>query len=169
MTAWRCELTRILQIRNSWGRLTVGKILDGAEGPTVGVEHLGSAYVLCRATANLAEVSGPASQASPCATTSDVGLFAGDGVPSERLAYIERIAKFTTPNSDHQMFKLKRSVENGEQVASIVPVSTIRRSAHLLLKFGSAVPEGWSSDNVLEECASFYLNPFADRHMYFVL
>jgi len=61
-----------------------------------------------------------------------------DGVPSERLAYIERIAKFTTPDSDHQMFKLNRSVENGEQVASIVPASTIRRSAHLL-KFGSAV------------------------------
>jgi len=92
-----------------------------------------------------------------------------DGVPSERLAYIEWFTKFTTPDNNHQMFRLNRSVENGERVASIVPVSTIRRSAHLFPKFGSAVPEGWSSDNVLEECTSFYLNPFTDRHMYFIL
>jgi len=91
------------------------------------------------------------------------------GVPSEHLAYIEWFTKFTTPDNDHRMFKLNRSVENGERVASIVPVSTIRRSTHLFPKFGSAVPEGWSSDNVLKECATFYLNPFTDRHMYFIL
>ena len=89
--------------------------------------------------------------------------------PSERLAYVEWFSKFTSPESDHGMHKLKRGVEGGERVASIVPVSSIRRSAHLFPKFGRAIPEDWTSDNVLEKCSTFYLNPFADRNMYFIL
>ena len=92
-----------------------------------------------------------------------------DGVPSEHLAYIEWFSKFTTPNYDHRMLKLSRSLEDGERVASIVPVSTIRRSVHLFPKFGSVVPEGWSANSVLEKCTTFYLNSFTDRHMYFIL
>jgi hypothetical protein len=69
------------------------------------------------------------------------------------------------------MFKLNRSLEGGGRVVSVVPVSTIRRSEHLRLfpKFGPVVPEGWSSDNMVEECATFYLNPFVDKNMYFIL
>ena len=92
-----------------------------------------------------------------------------DGNSSEHLAYIEWFSKFTAPDDDHGMFKLNRSLEDGERVASIVPVSIIRRSVHLFPKFGPVVPEGWSANNVLERCATFYLNPFADRHMYFIL
>ena len=92
-----------------------------------------------------------------------------DGISPERLAYIEWFSKFTTPDRDHRMFKLTRSLEGGERVASIVPISTIRRSVHLIPKFGPAVPQGWSSDNVLERCTAFYLNPFTDRHMYFIV
>ena len=92
-----------------------------------------------------------------------------DGIPAERLAYIEWFSKFTAPGDGHGMFKLNRSLEGGERMASIVPLSAIRRSVHLFPKFGSVVPEGWSSDNVLEKCTSFYLNPFTDRHMYCTL
>ena len=92
-----------------------------------------------------------------------------DGVSTELLAYVEWFSRFTTSDRDHQMFKLNRSLEDGERVSSIVPVSTIRRSAHLFPKFGPVVPDGWSSDNVLEKCTSFYLNPFTDRHMYCTL
>jgi len=89
--------------------------------------------------------------------------------PPERLAYVEWFSKFTSPEHDHGMHKLKRSAEGGERVASIIPVSSIRRSAHLFPKFGRVVPEDWTSDNVLEKCSTFYLNPFADRNMYFIL
>jgi hypothetical protein len=92
-----------------------------------------------------------------------------DERPSEHLAYIEWFSKFTVPDDDHGMFKLNRSLEDGERVASIIPVSTIRRSVHLFPKFGPVVPKGWSANNVLEKCATFYLNPFTDRHMYFIL
>ncbi|KAF9790569.1 hypothetical protein BJ322DRAFT_1000183, partial [Thelephora terrestris] len=92
-----------------------------------------------------------------------------DGVSTEPLAYIEWFSKFTTPDPNHQMFKLNRSLDGGERVVSIDPVSTIQRSAHLFPKFGPVVPEGWTSNNVLEKCSTFYLNPFTDRHMYFTL
>ena len=92
-----------------------------------------------------------------------------DGVPSDQLAYVEWFSKFTAPDDNHGMFKLSRSLEDGDRVANIVPVSTIRRSAHLFPKFGPSVPEEWPSETVLEKCTTFYLNPFTDRHMYFIL
>lgn len=94
---------------------------------------------------------------------------ANDDNPSERLAYIEWFSKFSSPDPDHQMFKINRSLEGGGRVASIVPISTIRRSVHLFPKFGQQVPDGWTSGNVLEKCSTFYLNPFTDRHMYYIL
>ncbi|KAF9787519.1 hypothetical protein BJ322DRAFT_1003262 [Thelephora terrestris] len=87
----------------------------------------------------------------------------------EHLAYVEWFSDFTAPENDHGMHKLKRSAQDGGSVASIVPVSSIRRSAHLFPKFGQAVPEDWTSENVLEKCSVFYLNQFSDRNMYFIL
>lgn len=92
-----------------------------------------------------------------------------DGISTQPLAYVEWFLKFTTPDDSHRIFKLNQSLEDGERVASIIPVSTIRRSVHLFHKFSPAVLEGWSSNNVLEKCATLYLNPLADRHMHFIL
>ena len=90
-------------------------------------------------------------------------------VPSEPLAYVEWFSKFTPPDGNHGMYTLKRHVQGSEHVASIIPVSSIRRSVHLFPKFGQEVPEDWTPDNVLERCDTFYLNPFVDRHTYFIL
>ena len=67
------------------------------------------------------------------------------------------------------MHKLKCSVENGRHAASIVPLSFIQCSAYLFPKFNQKVPEDWTSDSVFEKCSTFYLNPFVDRNMYFIL
>ena len=54
-------------------------------------------------------------------------------VPSERLAYVKWFSKFTHPESDHGMHKLTRSmVQGGDRLASIIPISSIWRSVHLL-------------------------------------
>lgn len=89
--------------------------------------------------------------------------------PSERLAYVEWFSKFNSPENNHGMHKLKRSADDGARVASVIPISSIRRSVHLFPRFGQVVPEDWTSDNVLENCSTFYLNPFTDRNMYFIL
>ena len=95
-------------------------------------------------------------------------IFELPGSADERLAYVEWFSTFSVPDPDHGMLKINRMLDDRDRIASIVPVSSIRRSVHLFPKFGSKVPEHWTSANVLEKCASFYLNLFSDRHMYYI-
>jgi hypothetical protein len=95
-------------------------------------------------------------------------IFAFPGTADEHFAYVEWFSEFSEPDSDHGMQRLTRTLDGGDRVASIVPVSWIRRSVHLFPKFGPKVPEHWTSANVLEKCTIFYLNPFSDRHMYYI-
>ena len=88
--------------------------------------------------------------------------------PDEHLAYVEWFSKFSAPDANHGMLRLNRALEGGGRIASIVSVSSIRRSVHLFPKFGLKVPEHWTSATVLEDCPTFYLNPFSDRHMYYI-
>lgn len=64
------------------------------------------------------------------------------------------------------MYKISRPVE---RVASIIPAANLRRSVHLFPQFGPVAPRHWTSVNVLEECAKFYLSPWSDRHAYVTL
>ncbi|KAJ7685870.1 hypothetical protein B0H17DRAFT_834956, partial [Mycena rosella] len=64
------------------------------------------------------------------------------------LAYIEWFSPFTRPEPDHLMYKVKRSMKDGERLGGIIPVQNIRRSIHLLPKFGPITPPHWKSSNV---------------------
>lgn len=97
-------------------------------------------------------------------------LFPSGQFPPHHLAYIEWFSRFpsqTDPNL--KMYKLSRSFTNGERLASILPVSLIQRSVHLFPKWGQSAAgiAEWTSDNVLELCDVFYLNPFKDCHTYY--
>ncbi|KAI0768648.1 hypothetical protein BD413DRAFT_478656, partial [Trametes elegans] len=83
------------------------------------------------------------------------------------LAYVEWFSTFRTPDQHSGMYRFSRSIENGDRVASIVPVSLIERSIHLIPKWSRQVPTHWSSENVLDQCTTFYVNPFKDLHTYF--
>ncbi|KAG1763892.1 hypothetical protein EV702DRAFT_1018819 [Suillus placidus] len=87
-------------------------------------------------------------------------------VPSH-LAYIEWFSPFAlAPDRHHGLYKVSRSFLGGAKVASIVPLSKIVRSAHLLPNFGAVVPREWSSDTVLDDCDTFWLNSYLDRFTY---
>ncbi|KAN0138825.1 hypothetical protein V8E53_003213 [Lactarius tabidus] len=76
--------------------------------------------------------------------------------PPTDLAYIE----WFTP------FSLLRSLHNGHRLASIVPLAEVCRSVQLFPVFGPVTPLHWQGSTVLEECHTFYVNPFLDRHLY---
>lgn len=97
-------------------------------------------------------------------------LFTSGHFPPRHLAYIEWFSRFTTnPNPDLKMYKVSRVVSNSERLASIVPVSLIQRSVHLFPKWGQnpARIASWTTENVLDECDTFYLNSFKDRHTFY--
>ncbi|KAG1795347.1 uncharacterized protein HD556DRAFT_1235605, partial [Suillus plorans] len=83
------------------------------------------------------------------------------------LAYIEWFSPFPlAPDRHHGLYKVSRSLLGGAKLASIVPLSKIVWSAHLLPNFGAVVPREWSSDTVLDDCNTFWLNPYLDRYTF---
>ena len=50
--------------------------------------------------------------------------------------------------------------------ADAVPLTDVQRSVHLIPRFGPAAPVNWMSGNVLNECGTFFLNDFTDRHLF---
>ncbi|KAI0055041.1 hypothetical protein BV25DRAFT_1816184 [Artomyces pyxidatus] len=98
--------------------------------------------------------------------------FAGHVEPPTHFAYVEW---FTRPgpvaDENHLMYKVTRQTTAGgtKRAASIIPVSELRSSVHLLPKFGPVAPRDWTSSNVLELCQTFFVNSFTDRHTYLTI
>ena len=53
-------------------------------------------------------------------------------------------------------------MKDGKRQASILPVSSIISSVHLLPQFRQSDQQGMNSFTVLEKWDSFYVNPFSD-------
>src|SRR5215472_16277493 len=86
-------------------------------------------------------------------------LFPPHRRPPEHLAYVEWFSPFPrTLAPNHHLYKLTHSIRNGECLASILPVQSLRRSIHLIPEFGHSVPQDWTSDTVLEESPKFFMN-----------
>ncbi|KAI0065024.1 hypothetical protein BV25DRAFT_1869164 [Artomyces pyxidatus] len=88
------------------------------------------------------------------------------------FAYVEWFSRFApSAEPNHDMYKVSRAFARGGDVrlASIIPVVKLRRSVHLIPKFGPEAPREWTMANVLELCKHFYLNPFTDRHAYITM
>ncbi|KAG1894947.1 uncharacterized protein F5891DRAFT_960765 [Suillus fuscotomentosus] len=78
------------------------------------------------------------------------------------LAYIEWFTPFPPAlDRNNGLYKLSRLV-----VASIVPVGDIVRSIHLIPKFGDSALREWTSETVLEDCNTFWVNSYIDRHTF---
>ncbi|KAG2123740.1 hypothetical protein DEU56DRAFT_745112, partial [Suillus clintonianus] len=83
------------------------------------------------------------------------------------LAYIEWFSPFSSaPDRHNGLYKLSRLMHGGEMVASIVPAGNIVRSVHLIPRFGEIAPQEWMSETVLEDCSTFWLNSYIDKHTF---
>ncbi|KAG0695662.1 hypothetical protein DFH29DRAFT_813938 [Suillus ampliporus] len=66
-------------------------------------------------------------------------------------------------------YKITHFVHSGERGASIIPISNIAHSVHLIPKFGPIAPHHWTSNNILKECDTFLINCYIDRHNFVTL
>ncbi|THU90526.1 hypothetical protein K435DRAFT_841439 [Dendrothele bispora CBS 962.96] len=98
-------------------------------------------------------------------------LFGLQASPPKHLAYLEWFTKFSThPDPSSGLHRVKHETNlvagNSSRAASIVPLEMIRRSVHLIPKWGGSVRADWTFENVLDECSVFYVNVFKDEHTY---
>ncbi|KAI0708896.1 hypothetical protein C8Q72DRAFT_878767 [Fomitopsis betulina] len=85
------------------------------------------------------------------------------------LVYIEWFTPFMAePDSRYGVYKVGR-LTGSAKIASVVPLTLLERSVHLFPKWGGPVPTAWKSENILDECRTFYLNPTKDTHSYYNL
>ncbi|KAG2096645.1 hypothetical protein BD769DRAFT_1631430 [Suillus cothurnatus] len=99
---------------------------------------------------------------------SNVLFLTGTKQPTH-LAYVEWFTPFQQPELHHGLYKVSRLIRHGEHLASIIDVSDIRRSIHLIPNFGAVAPREWTSSTVLDCCSTFFVNSFSDRHAYLTI
>jgi hypothetical protein len=90
------------------------------------------------------------------------------GIFPEPLTYVEWFKLLRTPDLEHGMYKTSHSSHQHHRNASVIPISQIARSCHLILVFGQEINAGWTTHNVLEESKEFYVNHYL-HHLDFVL
>jgi hypothetical protein len=64
------------------------------------------------------------------------------------------------------MYQVAHLKDGGQTRSSIIPLTMVESSAHLIPKFGPVAPSEWKSSNVLDLAHKFYVNPFSVRFMY---
>src|ERR1700735_421918 len=89
----------------------------------------------------------------------------------KHFVYVEWYTAFNEdPDPDTLLFKiLPMKDRDGGRVCSIIPPANIRRSVHLLPKFGAVTPQGWTSGTVLDSANVFFINSFTDLHLYRIM
>ncbi|KAH6912306.1 hypothetical protein BKA70DRAFT_1098303 [Coprinopsis sp. MPI-PUGE-AT-0042] len=88
--------------------------------------------------------------------------------PPSHLAYVEWFTPFSklSPGRHHRMYQVSRLMDDNGPRASIIPLTMVEASAHLIPKFGPVAPPEWKSSNVLDLASKFYVNSFSIRFMY---
>ncbi|KAJ7576496.1 hypothetical protein C8J56DRAFT_1007498 [Mycena floridula] len=86
----------------------------------------------------------------------------------EPLAFVEWFTPLRVIHQSTSMYQIKPATLAGQLRRSIIPVSLILRSCHLVPVFGSRVDRTWTKQNILDVCPSFLLNSYL-RHLDFIM
>lgn len=84
------------------------------------------------------------------------------------LAYIEWFTPLHIRDEDLGMFSVARSTRQQWLYATIIPITQIARTCHLLPNFGKSKNPSRTSQNILDRCERFFVNPYL-RHSDFVI
>ncbi|KIL66843.1 hypothetical protein M378DRAFT_63476, partial [Amanita muscaria Koide BX008] len=89
-------------------------------------------------------------------------LFPSHITVAKHLAYVEWFTPFRAqPEQHHHLYKVSRTLLNGQRCASIIPVTKVECSVHLFPLFGAAAPRHWKSDTVIEDTNTFLVNAYS--------
>ncbi|KIJ43605.1 hypothetical protein M422DRAFT_229030 [Sphaerobolus stellatus SS14] len=80
------------------------------------------------------------------------------------LAYVEYFTGRRIVSDTYGMWVVRRAMQNNCRKAGIIKVSSIRSAVHLYPQFGRVCNPAWTSENVLEECRTFFVNPYLSQH-----
>ncbi|KAJ6508168.1 hypothetical protein C8R45DRAFT_1050452 [Mycena sanguinolenta] len=86
----------------------------------------------------------------------------------EPVAYVDWFKPLQRHVADLGMHQVSLSSQNLRQRSSIIPLTDIVRSCHLIPVFGRSVNPRWEADTVLDQCKSFYLNPYLRHHDFYL-
>ena len=84
------------------------------------------------------------------------------------LAYVEWYTPLQLYSPSLRMYQVSRSSWSRYQCASIIPVTQIIQSCHLIPKFSTKIGYTWDSENVLDFTDVYYLNPDLQIHDFIV-
>ena len=91
------------------------------------------------------------------------------GELSTPLAYVQWFQKFRSKDLMVGMYKVSPSTRNGGYGnTSIIPITHIARSCHLMPVFGERMDHSWTYDTALKNSPAVLLNPYL-RHLDFFL
>lgn len=90
-------------------------------------------------------------------------------VSSHLLAYVEWFTPLgSVYNADVGMFSLSRSTHNHQRRLSIIPISQVERTCHLIPVFGAEIDKSWTREKISRLSTRFFVNPYF-RHSDFVI
>ena len=92
----------------------------------------------------------------------------GYGSYPHPLAYVNWYKPLKKPAPNIRMHEISLSTRTHRQNSSIIPVTDILRSCHLIPVFGKAIDPTWTSESVLDQCKTFYLNPYLRHHDFYL-
>ncbi|KAJ7875486.1 hypothetical protein B0H14DRAFT_3083210 [Mycena olivaceomarginata] len=85
------------------------------------------------------------------------------------VAYVDWFKSLQRPVEGLRMHQVSLSSQAHRQRSSIIPITEIVRSCHLIPVFGRKANPGWTSATVLDLCPKFYLNPYLRHHNFYLL
>ncbi|TBU37509.1 hypothetical protein BD309DRAFT_905077 [Dichomitus squalens] len=88
----------------------------------------------------------------------------GEHLTKHPVAYVEWFTPLRQRDPSTGMFKVNVSTRNHRRRTSIIPITQIVRSCHLIPMWGKHVDTTWTSRNVLDKCKKFYVNSYLRHH-----
>ncbi len=89
-------------------------------------------------------------------------------VYGQPLAYVQWFTSFQARDHIVGMYTVSRSTRNHHRRASIIPISDITRSCHLIPVWGQSMDRTLTRHTALARCSKFLVNPYL-RHSDFVI